>query len=53
MIKPTCDLCGKELKRYGAILFSPPKTRFIGEKSTCEKYHICTHCFEKIIKWKI
>ncbi len=53
MIKPSCDICSKELKEYGAILFSPPKIRFIGEKQSCEKYHICVSCFKKIIKWKI
>jgi hypothetical protein len=23
-IKPKCDKCGKELKEFGGILFSPP-----------------------------
>jgi hypothetical protein len=51
MIEVICDKCGKEINKKGAILWSPPKLRFLGEKETCEKYHICCSCFEKILKF--
>ena len=45
MIKPICAMCNKELKQFGAILFSPPltnKNRFV------VKYHICINCYKKL-----
>ncbi|MDE1865069.1 MAG: hypothetical protein KGH94_00300 [Candidatus Micrarchaeota archaeon] len=42
-IRPICDMCGKELERFGALLFSPP-----GMNGTVMKYHICTECFESL-----
>jgi hypothetical protein len=36
----TCDLCGKELDKPGALLFSPP-----GERQACFKIHICYECY--------
>lgn len=44
-IKPVCDRCKKELEEFGAILFSPPDS-----SSMVRKWHICKHCYEKMIK---
>lgn len=44
-IKPKCDKCGKELDKFGAILFSPPN-----ERSEVKKYHICVDCYQEMIK---
>jgi len=43
-IKPKCDFCGKELKRFGALLFGPPD-----KKSTVKKYHVCAICYKKML----
>jgi len=40
MIKPICDRCGKELKEFGALLFSP-----LDKHDRVMKYHICKECF--------
>ena len=46
-IRPKCDKCGKELKEFGAILFSPPK------KNIVKKFHLCKQCYQQLIKgWK-
>ena len=44
-IKPTCDFCRKELKQFGALLFSPPN-----KKGETKKLHVCVHCFQEILK---
>ena len=44
-IKPTCDVCKKELKDFGGILLSPP-----GIRSMVKKFHICKLCYAKIKK---
>ncbi|HSX15114.1 MAG TPA: hypothetical protein VLE72_04425 [Candidatus Saccharimonadales bacterium] len=44
-IKPICDRCGKELTKFGAILFSPPDDR-----STVKKLHVCVDCYQAITK---
>lgn len=43
-IAPVCDVCKKELKDFGGLLFSPPN-----EKSTVHKYHICKKCYKKFV----
>lgn len=43
MIEPICDVCGENLKDFGAILISPPII------DVCVKQHICKDCFEKQI----
>lgn len=43
-IAPTCDLCGAELKKFGAILLSPPKGR------AAEKLHACVGCWQKKVE---
>lgn len=43
-IAPTCDLCGAELKKFGAILLSPPKGR------AAEKLHACVDCWQKKVE---
>jgi hypothetical protein len=43
MIKPVCNLCGKELNEFGAILFGPPDN-----KNNVKKYHICVDCYKDI-----
>ena len=45
MIKPNCDLCGKELTDFGALLFSPPN-----EKNEVKKFHICKLCYNTLQK---
>jgi hypothetical protein len=42
-IAPVCDLCGAELKEFGAILLSPPKGR------RAEKLHACAACWKRKI----
>jgi len=37
MIKPICDKCKKELDQFGAILWSPPMKRFVGDKEVLQK----------------
>ena len=44
MIKPKCDMCRKELKDFGGLLFSPPN-----DKDMVEKFHICKKCYKKIM----
>lgn len=43
-IKPFCDMCKKELKEFGGILFSPPKGKIV------KKFHICKPCYMKLEK---
>jgi hypothetical protein len=44
-IKPTCDVCKKELKDFGAILLSPPN-----KKNIVKKFHVCKVCYAEIKK---
>ena len=39
-ITPTCDNCGQELTKYGAIILSPPDV-----DGKVKKFHICTDCY--------
>jgi hypothetical protein len=43
--EPKCDVCKKELKDFGGIIFSPPD-----RVSKVKKYHICKDCFKKLKK---
>jgi hypothetical protein len=43
-IKPYCDKCKKELKEFGALLFSPPN-----KKGTVKKFHLCDGCYKEIV----
>ena len=51
-MKIKCDKCRDEFEDFGALVFSPPETL---EDGTCakevNKYHICPHCFSKLIYW--
>lgn len=40
-IKPKCDVCEKELKKFGAILLSPPD-----KLGKVRKFHICNECYK-------
>lgn len=40
-MKIICDVCDKELKKFGALLFSPPRG------FTVKKFHICVECYKK------
>jgi len=44
-ISPTCDVCGKKLKEFGGLIFSPPD-----KKDIVRKYHICQDCFKRLKK---
>lgn len=44
-IRPKCDMCGEELTKFGAILFSPPD-----EESKTLKLHVCVGCYKNILK---
>jgi hypothetical protein len=44
VLKIKCDMCNKELKELGALLFSPPKGNDV------KKYHICVKCFKRIME---
>ncbi len=51
-IKPKCDKCGNELKEYGGLAFSPPRT--LPDESPSldvNKYHICADCWRKFLEW--
>lgn len=39
-LTPTCDICGKELTDFGAIVLSPPD-----EDGTVDKFHVCQPCY--------
>jgi hypothetical protein len=43
-IAPKCDICNKELRAFGAILFSPPN-----ENSEVKKFHVCVTCYENLL----
>jgi len=44
-IKPKCDFCKRELKKFGAILLSPPN------KNNVKKFHICRKCYKIMINF--
>lgn len=44
-IKPYCDICGRELTEFGAILLGPPD-----KQSLTKKFHLCTDCYARIEK---
>jgi len=44
-ISPICNKCGKELKKFGGLIFSPPT-----KQNIVKKYHICRDCFKKLTK---
>ncbi len=44
-IKPRCDKCGKELREFGGLLFSPPMFGI----SVVEKLHLCKKCFREVL----
>lgn len=44
-ITPKCDVCGKELDEFGAILLSPP------QNNLTIKYHICISCYDNLVKF--
>ena len=46
MLKIKCDICGREIEKKGAILFSPPDKREL-----CKKTHICTECYREVMKY--
>ena len=46
MIKPKCKMCKAELKRFGAVLLSPPVS-----KDIVYKYHLCIVCYNKLRAW--
>lgn len=43
-ISPICNICGKKLKKFGGLIFSPP------EGENVKKYHVCETCFKKLEK---
>ncbi len=40
-LTPTCDICGKELTDFGAIVLSPPD-----EHGAVDKFHVCQACYD-------
>ena len=46
-LSPKCDACKKELKEYGALLFSPPMGT-PPKKNRTRKFHICVDCYNYI-----
>ena len=42
-ITPTCEICKKELERFGAIVLSPP-----GKDGSIKKIHVCAFCYTHI-----
>jgi len=66
MLKIKCDKCGKELKRQGALVFSPPSDLMTCSKKSvsdknCKvwaidgnnilKFHLCRHCYSLFCDW--
>ncbi len=49
MIKPKCERCKKELKKFGAILLGPPFEEEMGS-TVVEKFHLCIKCYNKLLK---
>lgn len=43
-IKPRCYICKRELKRFEAILMSPPH-----KDGSVDKFHLCRACFGTIV----
>jgi hypothetical protein len=48
IIQFKCDICKRISNKPGALLFSPPN--LIRGSNNVIKYHVCTECFDKIIK---
>jgi hypothetical protein len=46
MLKINCSKCSKELKKPGALVFSPPDVWGI-----CFKTHLCHTCYELVLKF--
>lgn len=44
-IAPKCDMCGHELTKFGAILFSPPN-----DQSEVKKFHLCQDCYHELVE---
>ena len=44
-ISPVCNKCGKRLKEFGGLVFSPPN-----KKDIVKKYHLCVRCFVDVEK---
>ncbi len=44
MIKPICYKCKREIKEFGALLFSPPMLN-----DTVHKMHLCLECYKKVL----
>lgn len=40
-ITPSCDICAKELKDFGAIVLGPPD-----QKGMVDKFHVCKPCYD-------
>jgi hypothetical protein len=54
MIKIKCEKCNKELKKQGALIFSPPRCE--GNNNTFPsnevlKFHICLSCYSRLCDW--
>ena len=49
MIKPSCKICKKELKHFGALIFSPPNVVSVVNSELVLKYHVCIKCWEEKI----
>lgn len=47
-IAPKCDKCQKELKKPGALVFSPPES--VEAHAPVDKYHVCSDCWRKWLK---
>ena len=45
-LKISCYVCGEELKKPGALLFSPPD-----KDGKCDKYHFCLKCFKALVEY--
>lgn len=51
MLKIDCDVCAKELKEPGALLFTPPECPSNWTYPKCIKLHICVSCCNRIINY--
>jgi len=44
-IKPKCDRCGEELKKFGGVLLGPPDKR-----NMVKKFHLCQSCYKVVAR---
>ena len=52
-LKFNCFGCGKPVKTFGALLFSPPHDTMPDGVCDVEKFHLCVMCYDKLMVYII